>query len=83
VTAETAVLLQNGPNFLVFVDKDGKEIAGRKTVAGEPYGQADMEPVGPDRLLGRGLALARWGHQAGDGIRRRRRPAPGPVRAGR
>lgn len=50
-TGETAVLLQNGPNFLVFVDKDGKEIAGRKTVAGQPYGQADLESVGPDRLL--------------------------------
>ncbi len=48
---ETAILVQNGPTYLIFVDKAGKEIAGRKPAVGPPYYQADIEPVGPDRLL--------------------------------
>ena len=48
---ETAVLLQNGPDHLVFLDKAGKEIPDRKVKTGAPYYQSHIIGTGEDRVL--------------------------------
>ena len=48
---ETAVMLRNGPDHLVFVDKAGKELPDRKVKIGVPNYQAHLANSGEDRLL--------------------------------
>lgn len=48
---ETAVLLQNGPDHLIFLDKAGKEIPDRKMKTGLPYYQSHIISTGEDRVL--------------------------------
>ncbi len=48
---ETAVLLRNGPDHLVFLDKAGKDLPDRKVKTGMPYYQAHLVSSGEGRLL--------------------------------
>ena len=48
---ETAVLLQNPPDHLIFLDKAGKELPDRKFKIGAPYYQAHAVSSGEGRLL--------------------------------
>jgi hypothetical protein len=48
---KTMVLVQNGPQFAVFLDAKGKELAEPKLKTANPYYQADIEQTGPDTVL--------------------------------
>ena len=51
-SGETAVVLQNNaPNQLMFYDKAGKPVDGKKVKVGMPFYQAHVAAAGPDRLL--------------------------------
>jgi len=48
---ETALMLQNGPNHLVFLDKAYKEIVGRNAKVGQPWYQSHMIAPTAGRLV--------------------------------